>query len=728
MLKLPLEPGVAAKFLLLASMRANAKVPAKKQFPVHGVADAAVATLKKTFLASLPTEWDNAHVEQWAARLRESLIPVLHRVVLASGHVHAMKFKAPRALGEGDGHAFHGNQYTEGDTTAYHGTATARLNQILKEGLKASHAGETSLFSSQGTVYATTSREEAEQWGIDHTPWRESVAVLEIVIPDAAKSQMNISHTDMVDRNLVTFAGDIKPEWIKAAWMVATGPGGARSRVKVLESGGSIFVAVVLSRLKALQHDYSSTQVNLPEALADKVLAYGQTIPDADLAVDGREDEIHATVKYGLHTTSADKVRPVLEGFGAVSLALGKTACFEGEEYDVLYVSVDSPDLVELNKRISEALPVTDTHPTYTPHICVAYLKPGLGANYTGDKRFVGESTTIEKVLFSPSKGRDSQIRMAGGVYGHPFYGNQWDEGLDTTGSSFSSHEADRTSHAILGGKKVDAAILLRLSDWHLQKLVGVFRYKLQHHMANQESNGHQLALVERELRNRSISVRAAGDVEGHPFYGNQWTDAAAHVEELVTGWSEGEYDWSEMQHAARAVIEGQPQKDYACADCKGSDKERYENAKLLLETIEKTEPLDMPLYRGLKVDPTAFVAGAEFSESLTSWTAREDLATQFAKGEYGGKLGHAGSSVVLVFEASQAKGLPVHSGKPLIKDAKEYLTTGKYRVTSVETRDGVTYAKVTRTGPAESVQKKWDWTNAYGKVVPQSRRIQPVV
>jgi hypothetical protein len=50
-------------------------------------------------------------------------------------------------------------------------------------------------------------------------------------------------------------------------------------------------------------HDYSSTQLDLPAPLASQVQALGQSIPDTDLlAEDGREDQPHVTVKYGLET------------------------------------------------------------------------------------------------------------------------------------------------------------------------------------------------------------------------------------------------------------------------------------------------------------------------------------------------------------------------------------------------------------------------------------------
>lgn len=116
----------------------------------------------------------------------------------------------------------------------------------------------------------------------------------------------------------------------------------------------------------------------LQEKLAGLVAA-------ADLADDGREADPHVTVRYGLHAQDADAVRPAVEGAGPVGLTLAGVGCFPDAEtgagYDVLYLRVESPDLVRLHGELG-VLPHTDTHPAYTPHATVAYLKPGRAAKY----------------------------------------------------------------------------------------------------------------------------------------------------------------------------------------------------------------------------------------------------------------------------------------------------------------------------------------------------------
>lgn len=108
----------------------------------------------------------------------------------------------------------------------------------------------------------------------------------------------------------------------------------------------------------------------------------GAGIDDGDLAEKGREDEPHITIRYGFpsHITAAD-VGNVIGRPGPVKLRLGKIGFFAGDEFDVVYVAVESADLYVLHAQLG-ALPHTDTHEHYSPHATIAYVKPGLGKIY----------------------------------------------------------------------------------------------------------------------------------------------------------------------------------------------------------------------------------------------------------------------------------------------------------------------------------------------------------
>ena len=64
-------------------------------------------------------------------------------------------------------------------------------------------------------------------------------------------------------------------------------------------------------------YDYSSTQIELPKKISDRIIKWGKKeIIDNNLFIDsdgtkGREDDIHVTVKYGLHTTNVEEVKNI---------------------------------------------------------------------------------------------------------------------------------------------------------------------------------------------------------------------------------------------------------------------------------------------------------------------------------------------------------------------------------------------------------------------------------
>lgn len=160
-------------------------------------------------------------------------------------------------------------------------------------------------------------------------------------------------------------------------------------------------------------HEFSSVQAPLPLEIAEQLFAAGDRIPDSELAEEGRETDAHVTVKYGLHTDDVSDVEEFTDGYGPISLTFGETGYFAGDEYDVLFVEVDSPELVELNALISEGLSVTDTYPEYHPHATIAYLKSGLGARYAGNTEFVGKTAVINQVLFSPADGEKQVLDLS---------------------------------------------------------------------------------------------------------------------------------------------------------------------------------------------------------------------------------------------------------------------------------------------------------------------------
>jgi len=58
------------------------------------------------------------------------------------------------------------------------------------------------------------------------------------------------------------------------------------------------------SFLEKNAYDFSSVQAEIPEPLATIIRLFGDLyIPESTLTDDGREDDIHVTIKYGIHIT-----------------------------------------------------------------------------------------------------------------------------------------------------------------------------------------------------------------------------------------------------------------------------------------------------------------------------------------------------------------------------------------------------------------------------------------
>lgn len=173
--------------------------------------------------------------------------------------------------------------------------------------------------------------------------------------------------------------------------------------------------------MHGLKHDLSSTQINLPEHLATKIIAWGRKIPNEDIFKDpdrpsfGREDEIHITVLYGLHSASPAETRYALSGTKSFTVELGTVSLFSDAEkpFDVVKISVKCPELHKLNKKIRSEVEYTNKYDDYQPHVTVAYVKKGRGWKYSGDKTFDGKLFEADHVLFSPKNGSKTRIALS---------------------------------------------------------------------------------------------------------------------------------------------------------------------------------------------------------------------------------------------------------------------------------------------------------------------------
>lgn len=170
-------------------------------------------------------------------------------------------------------------------------------------------------------------------------------------------------------------------------------------------------------------YDSSTTQVDLPEEVASRIIRWGEThIPDDVLFEDddgtkGREDNIHCTILYGIKTTEPESVIALLENKPKIYATLDKVSLFDGnEDYDVVKIDVISPELHDLFELLSDNLENDNSFPEYKPHVTIAYVKKSTGDQYVDADEFDGTELVFDCVKFSNKDEEPTLIALQGNV------------------------------------------------------------------------------------------------------------------------------------------------------------------------------------------------------------------------------------------------------------------------------------------------------------------------
>jgi 2'-5' RNA ligase len=168
-------------------------------------------------------------------------------------------------------------------------------------------------------------------------------------------------------------------------------------------------------------YNHSTTQIDLPDDLRDEVIKWGkEKIADKDLVQDeknsmGREDEIHATVLYGLKDETPESFKKVVEAVAPFEARLGLVTLFkDNKEHDVVKIDIEAPELHRLHYEIAEAAPCENSFPTYVPHVTIAYVRKGAGDKVLGSDVFRGRTFKVDSLTFKDSEKKKMKIPLKG--------------------------------------------------------------------------------------------------------------------------------------------------------------------------------------------------------------------------------------------------------------------------------------------------------------------------
>jgi 2'-5' RNA ligase len=169
------------------------------------------------------------------------------------------------------------------------------------------------------------------------------------------------------------------------------------------------------------KYDYSSVHVNPPETLAQSIINWGaKHIADNELYITkkdaffGRENEIHVTVLYGIHSDLPDEVIKLVETSEPIQVKLGKVDIFTNpHKFDVVVINVISDGLNKLHTALQK-VKFTDKYGIYKPHITIAYIKKGNCIRHRGLENWEGKEFTCNHAIFSSKTGSKLKILFRG--------------------------------------------------------------------------------------------------------------------------------------------------------------------------------------------------------------------------------------------------------------------------------------------------------------------------
>jgi 2'-5' RNA ligase len=149
--------------------------------------------------------------------------------------------------------------------------------------------------------------------------------------------------------------------------------------------------------------------------LAGKIRKIQDEIEPSHLAGSGIENELHVTILYGMVGEDESDIPKVFSQVSSPQFRLRKKlTAFDGQNGSTaLVIELDGEDLHGVNAVASKAFAHVKTHPTYRPHITVAYVDSDHASKYENVK-VTGASSKVETLVYRSQRGPDLVVPLRG--------------------------------------------------------------------------------------------------------------------------------------------------------------------------------------------------------------------------------------------------------------------------------------------------------------------------
>lgn len=172
--------------------------------------------------------------------------------------------------------------------------------------------------------------------------------------------------------------------------------------------------------MRNVKYDFSSVHVDLPSDLAEEIIEWGKVqIPDASLFRDpknptlGREDELHVTILYGIHSAFPDQTFKLLRNENRINVRLGEVHIFKKADwFDVVTIAVEGADLERLNAKLRGNIRHSCRYKIYVPHITIAYVNKGESKGLEGMCKFGNRTFVGDTAVFSSKDSKRYSLKL----------------------------------------------------------------------------------------------------------------------------------------------------------------------------------------------------------------------------------------------------------------------------------------------------------------------------